>query len=235
MWGKLISGQLRKPSGLLGRTVIARGFRRLNASINQSTLSALELVPGDRVIEVGFGPGDLLGAIIPLVPDGSVTGVDFSPDMVALCAKRFRDELRSGHLELECADAGALPYGDAQFTKACTVNTIYFWPEPQRPLGEFHRVLTEGGRLVVAFSPRVTMERLGVAEDVFTLYDPEEVLALLREVGFGDVRMVTVDDSHDQSICAIAVKAGAPSKPRDAETIPPDPRWGVKADRFPSA
>jgi len=47
--------------------------------------------------------------------------------------------------------------------------------------------------------------------------------------------MVTVDDSHDQSICAIAVKAGAPSKPRDAETIPPDPRWGVKADRFPSA
>lgn len=82
-----IASQLRKPSGLFGRVVISNRLKRLNAAINQATLTALALEPYDRVLEVGFGPGELMSRMAPLVPAGSISGVDFSRDMVALCEK----------------------------------------------------------------------------------------------------------------------------------------------------
>jgi SAM-dependent methyltransferase len=206
LWRRYIAGQLRKPSGLIGRTIIARRFRQLNGSINESTLSALDLESDDSVLEVGFGPGHLMSAMVPLVPAGSVSGVDFSTDMVAVCAKRLRGAVQDGRVELQCADAASLPYGDARFTKACTVNTIYFWSDPSRPFRELHRVLRDGGRLVVSFSPRATMERVSVAEHGFNLYDPEEVGALLRDAGFTAVEMLPGVGPRGEFLCAVASK-----------------------------
>ena len=76
------------------------------------------------MLEVGFGGGDLIAHIEPFVPEGSVAGVDFSPDMVAACAKRFAALVQSGRVEFLCARAEELPYADGHFTKACTVNTV---------------------------------------------------------------------------------------------------------------
>ena len=198
--------QLRKPSGLFGRFVLPRRLSRINVPLNEATLAALDLQPDDRVLEVGFGPGDLIARIEPLVPCGSVSGADFSPEMVALCAKRFSDATRSGRVHLECASAEALPFGDGCFTKACTVNTLYFWSDPAVALVEFGRVLAESGRLVLTFSPRATMQSLVVAEHGFTLYDPDEIRVLLQDAGFGDINMIPGEGPHGEFICATAVK-----------------------------
>lgn len=88
------------------------------------------------------------------------------------------------------------------------MNTLYFWPEPLVPLREFHRVLAEGGKLVIAFSPRTTMEQLPVDRQVFTLYDPEQLEVLLAEAGFTGVKTVPGTGPHGDFVCAIAVKAG---------------------------
>lgn len=201
-----VSQQLRKPSGLYGRLVMPRRLKRLNAAINRSTLDALELEPHDRVLEVGFGPGELISAILPLVPAGSVSGADFSPEMVAVCARRVRVPDRERRVDLRCAPAESLPFDDGRFTKACTVNTLYFWPDPLSPLREFYRVLTDGGRLVVAFSPRVTMQHVPVDRHVFTLHDPEQVHVLLDEAGFRAVRMQEGAGPLGEFVCAIGSK-----------------------------
>ncbi|MFA5844160.1 MAG: methyltransferase domain-containing protein [Coriobacteriia bacterium] len=201
-----IASQLRKPSGLFGRVVISNRLKRSNVAINQATLTVLALEPDDRVLEVGFGPGDLISRMAPLVPAGSVSGVDFSQDMVALCAKRFAASTRSGRIELRCASAEALPYGDGRFTKACSVNTVYFWSDPAVPLSEFRRVLVDGGRLVLSFSPRATMQSLGVAQHGFALYDPDQIRVLLGDAGFGGIEMVPGDGPRGEFVCAIAVK-----------------------------
>jgi arsenite methyltransferase len=205
-WSAFISSQLRKPSGLFGRFVIPRRLALLNVAINRAALEALALQPDDRVLEVGFGPGDLIALVEPLVLAGFVAGVDFSPEMVALCERRFAKLIRAGRIEVRCARAEDLPYENGRFTKACTVNTIYFWPDPAVPLREFHRVLADGGRLVVSFSPRATMENLAVAKQVFTLYEPEQVRRLLEAAGFGSVEMVRGDGPRGEFICATAVK-----------------------------
>ncbi|NLO28844.1 MAG: class I SAM-dependent methyltransferase [Actinobacteria bacterium] len=68
--------------------------------------------------------------MVPLVVDGLIAGVDYSPDMVTLCSRRFAGPISAGRVQLHCSTAESLPFGDACFNKASTVNTIYFWDEP---------------------------------------------------------------------------------------------------------
>jgi arsenite methyltransferase len=206
---RFMADQLRKPSGMFGRIVMSRFFNRSSAAINKLTLASLALEPGDRVLEVGFGSGDLISRIAPLVPGGSVAGVDFSPEMVDVCARRFSSLVRSERVELQCAAAEKLPYDADGFTKACTVNTIYFWPDPSVPLGELWRVLCADGRLVVGFSPPAALKKLPVTKHGFALYEPEDVRRLLAEAGFGSIEMIPGSGPRGEFVCAVGTKQGA--------------------------
>ena len=184
-------------------------FNRSSAAINQTTLAALALEAEDRVLEIGFGGGDLIANVEPFVPEGCVAGVDFSPDMVAAGAKRFASLVQAGRVEVRCARAEELPYADGRFTKACTVNTVYFWPDPAVPLAELFRVLGAGGRLVVSFSIPTAIKGLPFTKYGFTLYEPDRIRGLLEDAGFGAIRMVPGSGKRGEFMCAIATKRGA--------------------------
>jgi ubiquinone/menaquinone biosynthesis C-methylase UbiE len=201
-----IAGQLRKPSGLFGRLVVSRILNRTNAPMNELTLQQLALAPDDHVLEVGFGGGDLIHRMAPLIVRGRIVGVDFSPEMTALCAKRFAALVRAGRLELRCASVDALPYADGEFTRACTVNTVYFWPDPRAALGEIRRTLRPGGRLVAAFNPPATAGKLPYTKHGFTLYEPEQVHGLLEDTGFRDVALVAGSSRLGDFYCAAGTK-----------------------------
>ena len=127
------------------------------------------------MLEVGFGGGELIANIEPFVPEGSVAGVDFSPDMVAAGDKRFASLFSGDGWSFARARAEELPYADGRFTKACTVNTVYFWPDPGVPLRELWRVLRPGGRLAVSFSVPAAIQRLPFTKHGFTLYEPDRI------------------------------------------------------------
>jgi arsenite methyltransferase len=186
---KFIAAQLRQPSGFFGRHVMVPLLNRGNVPINKLALQVLQLAPEDRVLEVGFGGGDLMARMARVVNDGHVTGVDVSRDAVEVCAKRFRRLIEAGKIDLHCAAVEDLPLGESTFTKACTVNTIYFWPVPIVALAQFHRVLKQDGTLVVCFTPRALLEKRRLMQHGFTLYDPEEVSALLSAAAFRDVQL----------------------------------------------
>jgi len=197
-----IAGQLRRPSGLFGRHVVSRILNRGNAAMNERTRQLLELVPDDHVLEIGFGGGDLIARMAPIVTRGRIAGVDFSPEMTAFCTKRFRHLVQAGRLELGTVDVGALPHDAATFTKACTVNTIYFWPDPGAALASIRRVLRPGGRLVVSFNPPATAGKLPYTKHGFVLYEPDQVRGLLRDADFGDVEVVGGSSGLGEFFCA---------------------------------
>ncbi len=206
---EFIAKQLRKPSGWFGRQIMTRLLNRFNEPINTQTLDLLAVQPTDRVLEVGFGGGDLLGRIADRAADGFVAGVDFAPEMVERCARRYRALVEQGRVAFRCADAEALPYPDGHFTKACTVNTLYFWDDPASVLGEFRRVLVEDGLLVVGFSPKKEIENRPFAAHGFTLYEEEAVRQLMRAAGFGAVYITPGQAGKHTFFCAVGTKYSA--------------------------
>src|ERR1700754_4624081 len=79
-------------------------------------LSVLAPQPGERVLDIGSGPGCLLAAIAEAVgPTGAAHGVDPSPAMNALAATRTDG---MPWVRIDDGDAVALPYPDGVFDAA---------------------------------------------------------------------------------------------------------------------
>jgi arsenite methyltransferase len=111
----------------------------------RATLAALELRAGERVIDIGCGPGYLAAEMAELVgPEGFVQGVDPSPHMLAIAARRAL-----AHMELSEGDALSLPGDDTTFDAAVSTQVYEYVPDIAAALVEARRVLRPGGRLVV--------------------------------------------------------------------------------------
>jgi len=203
---KFIAAQLRKPSGFFGRIVMVRILNLINVPLNRMALENLHLQPDDHVLEIGFGGGELITRMARIVTRGHITGADFSIDAVEVCRKRFETLIGAGTIELLCAGAESLPFHDDSFTKVCTVNTIYFWPDPPAALGQIRRVLKENGTLLICFNPRSEMEKQYFTRHGFTLFEPEEVKSLLSSAGFRDVQLVFGRQLQGKCVAAKGVK-----------------------------
>jgi demethylmenaquinone methyltransferase / 2-methoxy-6-polyprenyl-1,4-benzoquinol methylase len=95
--------------------------------------------PEDRVLDACCGTGDL--ALAAAKAGGRVTGVDFSPQMLA------RAERKAPALDWVQADASALPFPDGSFEAATVGFGIRNLADLEAGLRELARVLVPGGRL----------------------------------------------------------------------------------------
>jgi arsenite methyltransferase len=108
---------------------------------------ALQLRPGESVLEVGCGNGLLAVEMVTEVGSmGRVTGADISPAMVSLANEICKD---CGNTRFVAADVVELPFDDASFDVAVAVQCLCFVPEVARATAELYRVLRPGGRVVV--------------------------------------------------------------------------------------
>lgn len=140
-------------TGVLGR-LTGMVVARLTAEANRWVVELLEIQPDDRVLDVGCGPGVAVAAAAAHARHGTVAGVDGSAEMVRQARRRNRVAIRLGRVSIHHADAAALPFGDAHFAKAATVNSLQFWPSPAAGLQDLHRVLAPGGRAAVVLMAR---------------------------------------------------------------------------------
>ena len=110
---------------------------------------ALGLRPGERVVDVGAGPGLLAAEMAAEVgPGGLVCGIDVSEAMLAL-ARAQALAPGSAPVELGHADANRLPYPAAAFDAAVSTQVLEYVADVPGALAEIHRVLRPGGRVLV--------------------------------------------------------------------------------------
>jgi phosphatidylethanolamine/phosphatidyl-N-methylethanolamine N-methyltransferase len=110
----------------------------------KAVLDALNLKPGERVLEVGVGTGINLS----LYPDTcSVTGIDFSGSMLEKARERAaRKENR--HVRLLQMDAADLKFADGSFDIVYAPYLISVVPDPVKVAQEMRRVCRPGGRII---------------------------------------------------------------------------------------
>ena len=202
---KFLSSQLRQPSGLFGKIVMADFLNEHNDRINHFAVEQLDIQATDKVLDIGFGGGVTIEQMLKIVDTGKIYGVDFSDVMVAQAKKKFKGSIESNQVSIEFADVKQLPFDHNTFDKICTVNTIYFWEDPLVGLREIRRVLKSNGKLVLGIRSADKMKDLPVTQYNFKLYSPEEVKHLLVESGFNRVSIEHRD--KDQKFDSVMVTA----------------------------
>jgi ubiquinone/menaquinone biosynthesis C-methylase UbiE len=175
-----------KPEGEAG-SALGEMLNRTNASVTEAVYQRLRFKPGDHVLEIGFGNGKLMPALLAHVDDLIYVGVDIAATMVAEAIAFNADVVASGAFHLASVDA--IPCADDCFDKTFAVNVFYFWPDPVRALCEMRRVLRPAGLSIIAAVTPKTAETAPFAREEFGVrtYDGETLIALHREAGFGHV------------------------------------------------
>ena len=200
-WSRFVAGQLANPSWLAANLFLASLWNRRNAALNDVAFGRLEPGPADRVLDVGFGGGYLPARVASGVVDGSVAGVDISPAMVARVKRRHRALVRAGRLAVVQGRAEALPFLDEAFTKAVSVNSLFYWRDPRAAFAELSRVLADGALLVLCFTCAEDLARRGFVPGNLSLFAPEEVEELVKGAGFDSITRSEHADRHRRFYC----------------------------------
>jgi ubiquinone/menaquinone biosynthesis C-methylase UbiE len=104
------------------------------------------LPPGTRLLDVGTGPGYLLGYLARARPDLSLWGLDFSYGMISRARPRQAVFAPQAAPRWLVADACHLPFPAAAFGHVVATFSFHIWPCPVAGLQELQRVLQPGGR-----------------------------------------------------------------------------------------
>jgi len=115
--------------------------------VSEELVEALDVVPGERILDVACGSGN--AAIAAARRSwGNVVGVDFVPALL----ERARERAAAERLDVEFVegDAADLPFGDAEFDVLTSVFGAMFAPEQEKAATELLRVTKPGGRIGMA-------------------------------------------------------------------------------------
>jgi len=116
------------------------------SGITQETVSLLieagEIRTGSKVLEIGSGPGHIANHLAKL--GASVTGVDFSPQMIEVAKKKYPQ------ITFEQADAEDLPFEAGYFDAVVANYVVHHLARPERVFSEVYRVLKPSGRFTFA-------------------------------------------------------------------------------------
>ncbi|MCU1452859.1 MAG: UbiE/COQ5 family methyltransferase [Acidimicrobiales bacterium] len=174
-------------------------------------MDALDPQPGQRILDIGCGPGTTAVELARRVgPGGQVVGVDISGEMVA-AAERRAERAGVTNVSFRMVD---VQDGDLEppFDGAYSRFGIMFFTDPARGFANIARALRPGGRLAAAVWSRlednpwmfVPTLAAAIALDAelslpgpgqpgpFSLADPTHLTALLTDAGFVDVSVEPV-------------------------------------------
>jgi ubiquinone/menaquinone biosynthesis C-methylase UbiE len=131
-----------------------RGFFILTFAYNSTLTHQLRFFGphfGANHLEVACGTGTLLELVMrwrkwKRLPQVHIVGIDYAESMLQGARRRF-----AGHanIELQHADASALPYPEASFDTANIANSVHCFPDVDRALRDIFRVLKPGGTLAM--------------------------------------------------------------------------------------
>ena len=127
------------------------------SDVGELVVERVGVEPGMELLDLACGAGN---ATIPAAREGArVTGLDFSPDLLAIARERAADAM----VEVDWVegDAQALPFDDASFDRVISTFGHMFAPDHQRTGAEMRRVCRPGGTIAVAcWTPEGSLGRM---------------------------------------------------------------------------
>jgi SAM-dependent methyltransferase len=167
---------------------------------------AAQVVPGERALDIGCGPGALTGELVRRVGADAVTAVDPSKPFVEECARRHPG------VDVRQSSAEALPFEDSIFDSALAQLVLHFVSDPVAAANEMRRVLRPEGRAAACvwdFDGGMRMLRL--FWDAALAVDPSapDEASTMRFGRDGEIgRLFAEAGLHDLTTGSLDVEAG---------------------------
>ena len=180
---KYLGRQLSHPKGF-GGLIIGLFMNKHNLLMYRDTYQLLDLSSNDNILEIGFGNGAFIKELVEKTEPGKYCGIDISDTMIRTATRRNKTLIKDEKVELLKGSVENLPFNNHLFDKVFTLNTIYFWKDPQRVMSEIKRVLKPGGIFVVGLSTGESMRVGNYFQERFTLYSKQDVEKLFSDGAF---------------------------------------------------
>ena len=182
-------------------------FDKGNAGLNSFVNELMSVQPDDQILEIGFGTGKLIYKMVQQINNGCIVGVDFSDTMISIAQKKNRKHIDKGKVKLFCGNFDEMTFENDYFTKVCSVNTLYFWSNPEQTVRKINDILKLKGKLVLAFEDIEQLKQRNLSSDIFHLYSKDSVQDLLINAGFSSsIRIESEKRGNSVLHCAVAVK-----------------------------
>jgi len=163
--------------------------------VTKPALELMQIEKDENVLDVGCGAGWLSRILAKGVPEGRVVGMDISDEMIHHARRAGVD---IGNLMFIVGEVNEIPWEANFFSRAISVESAYYWPDPAKGLREIFRVLCEGGSawiLINYYRDNPYCHQWGAELKVPThLLSADEWEALFRAAGFVDVAHRFVPD-----------------------------------------
>ena len=171
---------------------------RYAASLSAALIQVAGIEAGNRLLDVGCGPGGLASALADVVGVENVSAVDPSKPFAEMC----REQLPSADVRVAVAEE--LPFPDDSFDGALSQLVVNFMNDAERGVGEMKRVVRPGGTVAACtwdYAGEMTMLRAywdaahevapeaAQADEAATMRysNLAELTELWRKVGLDDV------------------------------------------------
>ena len=184
MFKNFIATQFKKPSGLFGifsSNVMIKG----NKPKYEKLIKDLDLQSGDKLLEIGYGPGVGINMIAKACTSCTIHGIDFSNLMYRRASKYNKQYLDNSTMLLQYGDFLKTPIISNAYDKIFCLNVVYFWNELQEPFKKVLSLLKAGGAFYIYMANRDALKK--APDNVFNKYSIEQVVEALKSAGFGDV------------------------------------------------
>ncbi len=163
--------------------LVTHVMNRQNTALYKETLRIVDADDSDCLLDIGCGNGYVL-SLLAHQCKASLAGVDISASMVKSATRRNRQLVAQGRLTIRSGEAASLPFAEQSFTKAFTINTVYFWPDVDAVMAEIKRVLKPDGVFVNALYSNEFLSSHPHTETGYRFHTPDDLIRAAQDAGF---------------------------------------------------
>lgn len=121
------------------------GMEKGHRPVGEQAIDLMAIPPDARVLDVGCGSGWATRLMAKKALSGRVIGIDIADEMTRLASETSAS---FSNVEFRVASAQKLPFSDGEFTKAFSMESLYYYADMFAALREIKRVLKPGGQFV---------------------------------------------------------------------------------------
>lgn len=178
-----IASQLKHPTGEKG-IEMANMMHETNINMTRHSIQNLNLQGGNSILELGHGNAGHVEFLFEQAENIKYYGLEMSELMFQEARQINRNFVSQKQAFFSVYDGNKILYQDEFFDKIFTVNTIYFWKEPEKLLSEIYRVLKSNGNFCLTFAEESFMKTLPFTQFEFELYSTEKAQKLIEKTAF---------------------------------------------------